>query len=187
MQRFLISLLFSLAAIGAHAQGVATFTYQRAQLELQRAHPPALPALPWQEGAAPQPDTSRLALAMDIRPSTSLYHQEGWMSLASIPAGEGKLFVFSKPQVAHIGHMEVYQPLDVLWVDATGKITSIAPGLNLSQLSQPLVDSRPSKAILLLGGQEAARLSITPGDRLIDSDFFSPPPAIISAKEPSGR
>ncbi|MDX2073455.1 MAG: DUF192 domain-containing protein [Alphaproteobacteria bacterium] len=166
----------------AQAQGLATFAYQRGTLQLLRAHPPAAPALPWEgEDATAQPTNPLVQVEVDIRPADSLYRQEGWVNMGSLSGLNGMFFLFNPPQPAPIAPMKYYQPLDVLWIDENGKITSIAPLLNLSELSEPLADSKPSKAILLLAGGVTDAQSIRPGDKIVSSEFFAPPPKVLTA------
>jgi uncharacterized membrane protein (UPF0127 family) len=183
MRCFLSSLLLSLCvAVSANAQGVATFTYQRGVVQLLRAHPPALPALPWQGEAAPvQLAIPALEIAVDIRPSTSLYQQEGWVNMGGLSGANGMFFVFDKPQPARVGALSYYQPLDVLWLDENGVVTSIAPSLKLAEISVPLVDTKPSKAVLFLAGGMADVFSISPGDKITGSEFFQTPPKVLTA------
>ena len=181
--RYLIpALILSLLASNiVSAQGVATFTYQRGILHILRSHPPALPALPWQ-GKADSTQTAQpsLAITADIRPSTSLYQQEGWINMSGLSGQNAIFFVFETPQIAELRKLEYYQPLDVLWIDADGTITSIAPSLSLAEIREPLSDTKPSKAILLMAGGQAEAQSITPGDTITDSEFFQAPPQMLT-------
>lgn len=177
----IILALSLLISYGAYAQGIATFTYQRSTLHIHRTHPPTLPNFPWQQEDSPrQTANPSLEINVDIRPSESLYRQEGWINMGSLTGLNAMMFIFNPSQSAHVGALDYYQPLDVLWVDDNGNITSIAPSLQLAEIREPLVDNKPSKAIILLPGGTVDAQSITPGDTIIDSDFFQTPPKILT-------
>ena len=179
--RYLLLSFLIMAASGAAAQGVATFSYQRGNIAIARANPPALPSLPWQDKDAPRPqENSRVAIAVDIRPIAVLYRQAGWMNMAKFSETEGILFVLDRPETARVGRMEYFQPLDVLWIDDTGTITSIAPSLSVAALNEPMIDQKPSKALLMLSAGSTQKLGITPGDRISDSEYFQPPPSVVT-------
>ena len=184
MTRFLtllISCLICFASV-AQAQGIATFSYQRSELTIVRAKPPLLPLLPWADAEkTPQTEPSEKNISVDIRPAKALYQQEGWIDLAGLSGLNGLFFVFDKPIAAHVPNMTIYVPLDVLWIDAEGKIITIAPSLNLSSLNAPIFGSSPAKAILLLAGGTCEREFIAPSDRIANPDFFTPPPNILTA------
>lgn len=182
MRHLLRGLLINLCfVLSAHAQGVATFTYQRGTIQVLRAHPPAVPNMPWQdESTPPQLANAAVDIAVDIRPSTSLARQEGWINMGSLSGLNAMMFVYEQPQAAPVMALEYYQPLDVLWVDANGTITSIAPHLNLSEIREPLADTSPSKALLMMAGGTVDEQNIAPGDKIIGSDFFRPPPKLLT-------
>ncbi len=168
----------------ANAQGVATFYYQRGSIAIDRKQPPVLAPLPWQGADAPrQQEGVRLRVDVDIRPATSLYRQEGWVNMGGLSDTDGMLFIFDTPEIARISHMEFHQPLDVLWVDATGEITSIAPSLAVSEIADPILDPKPAKALLLMVSGMCERAAIRPGDRVVSPQFFQPPPSIMTAPE----
>ncbi len=186
MTRFYLLLLISFFcfANSAQAQGVATFSYQRSELSILRANPPLLPLMPWSdEEKSTQTEASEKKLSVDIRPAKALYQQEGWIDLAGLSGLNGLFFVFDKPTAAHVPNMTIYVPLDVLWINAEGKIITIAPNLNLSTLTSPIFGSAPAKAILLLAGGTCEREFIAPNDRIISPDFFTPPPNILTAPQ----
>jgi uncharacterized membrane protein (UPF0127 family) len=143
-----------------------------------------LSPLPWADTNTPQQtEPSEKILSVDIRPAKTLYQQEGWIDMAGLSGLNGLFFVFDKPIAAHIPYMTIYVPLDVVWIDGEGKIITIAPSLNLSSLNAPLFGSAPAKAILLLAGGTCEREFIAPNDRIVNSDFFTPPPHILTAPQ----
>lgn len=185
MKHFLIafctSLILSCAAL---AQGVATFSYQNGQLVIRRANPPPLPLLPWAPADQPlQFADTDLMLNVDIRGSSALYQQEGWIDLSGLSLNQGMLFIFDQPSNAYVPGIQHYKPLDVVWINAEGRITQIAPNLLLAELQEPLTSKGKSKALLLLSGGACEQLSIYPNDRLLNENYFTPPPKILTAPQ----
>jgi len=187
--RYLSVILASLLlACAAHAQGVANFFYQKGEVHVQRANPPAYAILPWQKEGTPQPSTDPvLDIQVDIRPASALTRQEGWVKLGTIAGLQGMMFIYDAPVVAATMAMEYHAPLDVLWVDATGTITQIAPKLVLAGNHEPIAGEKPAKALLMLPGGAADTNFIAPGDRLVRSEFFTPPPKLLTAPLTSGN
>jgi uncharacterized membrane protein (UPF0127 family) len=190
MRHLLLSLWISLSfAASAHAQGVATLTYQRGTVSIMRAQPPLAPAMPWHaEGAARQNAPAQFNITVDIRPSSVLYQRDGLMNMSTLDARSGMLFVFESPQKARIGILEVLQPVDMLWIDSEGIITTIAPNIALNE-KRALADKTLTKAILLLAGGAAELNSIQPGDSVTGSEYFETAPSVLSMpqSEPISR
>lgn len=179
--KYLLASLLIVISQSALALGVATFNYQRGSLSIERASPPPEPLLPWQEADAPRKkENARVSVTVDIRPITALYRQSGWINLGQLSQNEGVLFVLEQPDTARLGRMEYFQPVDALWIDENGVVTSIAPKLEVSELNEPMIDQKPSKGLLLLGADMAERLSIRPGDKVTDSEYFQAPPSVIT-------
>ena len=178
---FFLSLLISICALSsvATAQGVATFSYQRDRISILRTSPPLLPVLPWQTTATPQHEPAIITLEVEIRSSSSLYQQEGWINLSSPQATDGVLYIFPTPEIAYLKNMPFYAPMDIAWVNPEGVITSIAPSLTLASLKQAMADDKPSRALLFVAPDSLSQRHIHPGDRLQHADFFTPPPQIL--------
>ena len=98
---------------------------------------------------------------------------QGLMFRESLEEDRGMLFDFGTPQRAAMWMRNTYVPLDMLFIDAEGRITQIAQ--NTQPLSDAVVASRePVRAVLELLGGVSAKLGIKPGDRVLDPLF--PPP-----------
>ena len=184
MRFFFASLLLLIGTPPALAQGLATFNYQRGTVDIARQHPPTLAPLPWQDAAnAPAiSEAAAVTLNVTIRPITSLTQREGWMG-SGITAGEGALFILDQPGKASVPKIELSPALDVLWLDETGRIAALAPSLDVANLAASMAADKPAKALLLLPAGLAANLSVVAGDRLLHPDYFSPPPAVMTAPE----
>ena len=97
----------------------------------------------------------------------------GLMFRESLDEDRGMLFDFGRPQVASMWMRNTYVPLDMLFIDAAGRITQIAA--NTQPLSDTVVASRePVRAVLELRGGVSAKLGIEPGHRVIHPLFSDP-------------
>jgi uncharacterized membrane protein (UPF0127 family) len=98
---------------------------------------------------------------------------QGLMFRESLEEDRGMLFDFGTPQLATMWMRNTYVPLDMLFIDAHGRITQIAA--NTQPLSDAVIASRePVRAVLELRGGVSAKLGIEPGDRVIHPLFTGP-------------
>jgi uncharacterized membrane protein (UPF0127 family) len=97
----------------------------------------------------------------------------GLMFRESLEEDRGMLFDFGRPQVVSMWMRNTYVPLDMLFIDAAGRITQIAA--DTQPLSDTVVASRaPVRAVLELRAGVSAKLGIEPGDRVIHPMFSGP-------------
>jgi hypothetical protein len=95
---------------------------------------------------------------------------QGLMFRESLDEDRGMLFDFGEPQRASMWMRNTYVPLDMLFIDADGRITQIAA--DTQPLSDAVIASRePVRAVLELKGGISAKLGIKPGDRVIHPIF----------------
>jgi uncharacterized membrane protein (UPF0127 family) len=91
--------------------------------------------------------------------------QQGLMFVRDLPAARGMLFVANEPRVFSMWMKNTYIPLDMVFIAADGKISSIAA--NTTPHSLAIVSSKVAVgAILELKGGEAARRALHAGDRV---------------------
>ena len=91
--------------------------------------------------------------------------RQGLMYVRDLPADQGMLFINEEPRVSSFWMKNTFIPLDMLFVDARGRIVEIFA--NTKPLSlEPVGASTPVLAILELRGGESARRGIRKGDRL---------------------
>ena len=101
---------------------------------------------------------------------TEARQRQGLMFVRDLPADQGMLFIHPVPRPAAFWMKNTYIPLDMIFVDARGKIVAIfanVPPLTLD----PVGPDVPVKAILELRGGEAAKRGIKSGDRLRHAAF----------------
>jgi uncharacterized membrane protein (UPF0127 family) len=128
--------------------------------------------LPWSSWAA---ENSRLtietadgrSLPFSIELAQTHEEQEvGLMNRASLPADAGMLFDFAMDRPVAMWMKNTLIPLDMVFIDADGKITGIAARavpLSLEVIPSP----GPVRAVLEVNGGTSDRLRIKIGDRIV--------------------
>jgi uncharacterized protein len=114
---------------------------------------------------------------LDIRTAKETHHfdiwvaetprqqQQGLMFVRDLPAARGMLFVAKEPRVFDMWMRNTYIPLDMVFIGADGRISTIAE--NTTPHSLAIVSSKvPVGAILELKGGEAARRALHAGDKV---------------------
>jgi uncharacterized protein len=96
--------------------------------------------------------------------------RRGLMFRQSLAPDAGMLFDYKQPKVATMWMRNTLIPLDMLFVDAQGRI------VNIHERAVPQSDNRiaaaaPVRAVIELNGGTAARLGIEPGDRVLHPIF----------------
>jgi hypothetical protein len=135
---------------------------------------PAAPAAVTFEQSALTVDTGEdrfeFLVEMAVSPAQ---RSQGLMFRESLDEDRGMLFDFGRPQRATMWMRNTYVPLDMLFIDAAGRITQIAA--ETQPLSDAVIASRePVRAVLELSGGISAKLGIEPGDRVIHPLFTGP-------------
>jgi uncharacterized protein len=96
----------------------------------------------------------------------------GLMERRHMDDDAGMLFDYSKPKPIHMWMKNTFIPLDMLFIDISGKIVRIVA--NTTPFSTDVIASPgPVLAVLELNGGMAARLAIMTGDKVIH-DIFQP-------------
>jgi hypothetical protein len=96
------------------------------------------------------------------------------MFVRSLASERGMLFVNAAPRRASMWMKNTYIPLDMLFIEANGRVAEIHA--NTVPHSLATVESRkPVLAVLELAGGEAARRGIKPGDRVLHPAFGTGP------------
>ena len=90
----------------------------------------------------------------------------------SIPADYGMLFDFQREQTIMMWMKNTYIPLDMLFMDKTGKVVGVIA--NAAPMSEKILTiSVPTDAVLELRGGAAARIGVKVGD-IVHDPIFSP-------------
>jgi uncharacterized membrane protein (UPF0127 family) len=136
---------------GAHAQQepppLDLATYPRTDLTIRQVKPPAVHEF-------------RVWVA-DTEPRA----QQGLMFVRDLPESEGMIFPLEPPRVETMWMKNTYVELDMLFIDAAGRVVKIierARPLSLDTLSS----GGPVSAVLELKGGLAAKLALRVGDKV---------------------
>lgn len=96
---------------------------------------------------------------------TDADRQKGLMFRKELPEGQGMLFDFKQDQDVSMWMRNTYIPLDMLFINADGRIRRIAE--NTTPLSERTIPSGgPVRGVLEVIGGTAKKLGIAPGDRV---------------------
>ena len=99
--------------------------------------------------------------------------EQGLMFRQSLAPDAGMIFDFKSPQPAMMWMKNTLIPLDMLFVDAQGRIVNIHERAVPGSL-ETIGSGAPVRAVIELNGGSAARLGIKPGDRVVYPIFGSP-------------
>jgi len=96
--------------------------------------------------------------------------EQGLMFRRTMAPDAGMLFEYQEPTVATMWMRNTLIPLDMLFVDAQGRIVNIHERA-VPQSLDVISAAAPVRAVIELNGGTAARLDIFPGD-LVRHPFF---------------
>jgi hypothetical protein len=97
----------------------------------------------------------------------------GLMFRESMPADHGMLFDFERPQQVTMWMRNTILPLDMLFIEETGRIAWVAA--DTKPFSEELIEApTPVRAVLELNAGTAKRLGIAPGARVVHELFARP-------------
>ena len=95
---------------------------------------------------------------------------QGLMFRRSLAPDAGMLFDYKHPTTATMWMRNTLIPLDMLFVDAQGRIVNIHQRA-VPQSLDVIAAEAPVRAVIELNGGTAARLGIQPGDRVVHPIF----------------
>ncbi|HEX6638911.1 MAG TPA: DUF192 domain-containing protein [Steroidobacteraceae bacterium] len=90
---------------------------------------------------------------------------QGLMFVRSLPPQRGMLFVHDSPRTLSMWMKNTYIPLDMVFIDARGRIQQIVAQTTPHSLDT-IRSNNPALAVLEIGGGEAQRLGIKAGQRV---------------------
>ena len=97
---------------------------------------------------------------------TEAQMEQGLMYRRHLAPDAGMLFIYQRPTIAMFWMKNTLIPLDMLFVDAHGRIVNIHR--NAAPQSLAIIRSHaPVRAVVELNGGTAARLGIKPGDEVV--------------------
>lgn len=98
--------------------------------------------------------------------STPAERAVGLMGRRAVPPGTGMLFVYDRPQEIGMWMANTIIPLDMVFLRQDGIVHRIAAWTVPGSL-ELVTSGGPAIAVLELGGGQAARMGIAPGDRAL--------------------
>jgi uncharacterized protein len=98
--------------------------------------------------------------------TTPAQMEQGLMFRQSLAPDAGMLFDYAVPSMAMMWMKNTLIPLDMLFVDAAGRIVNIHERAVPGSLAT-IAAAAPVRAVIELNGGTAARLGIRPGDRVM--------------------
>ncbi|HEY8948893.1 MAG TPA: DUF192 domain-containing protein [Rhizomicrobium sp.] len=94
----------------------------------------------------------------------------GLMNRKSLPKNGGMIFDFGSPSMTSFWMKNTLIPLDMIFIREDGTISSIAPDAVPMSLAS-IKSVEPVRAVLEIGGGEAARRGIYPGQKVHNAIF----------------
>lgn len=116
-------------------------------------------------------DTTAGEAKFDVEVAADWRSQEyGLMNRKSLPRHTGMIFDFGSPSMTSFWMKNTLISLDMIFIRQDGTISSVAPdAVPMSLTSIP--STEPVLAVLEIGGGEAARLGIYPGQKVHNAIF----------------
>ncbi len=101
---------------------------------------------------------------------TDAQQEQGLMFVRALPANEGMLFPLPTPQIMTMWMKNTLIPLDMLFIDARGRIVCVRAKAVPQSLDFISCD-KPVKGVLEIGGGQAAARGIVVGDTVVHATF----------------
>lgn len=108
-----------------------------------------------------QPDALRASFAVELA-DTAGERAQGLMFREQLPASAGMLFVYPAPQQAVFWMKNTLIPLDMIFADATGRVTRVHSGA-VPQDETPIDGGSNVQFVLEINAGLAAAMGIAPG------------------------
>jgi uncharacterized membrane protein (UPF0127 family) len=99
-------------------------------------------------------------------------------TLNTLADNGGVMILFNSPSMVTLPAMQVFTPVDALFVADNGTIMQILPNVVLGQQTQDVMAPEPIRAFLFLKAGSVAAHVIQPHD-VIAGNMFTPSPAVM--------
>ena len=164
-----ISLILALAGLLATA-GLTSMGPHAASAQAQTAGPEGTPqVLP---AEALRVETARGPVKFRIMVAKTEPQRElGLMFRREMAPDQGMIFDFFTPQPVAFWMHNTILPLDIIFIDKTGRIINIAANAKPFD-DTPLPSDSPARAVLEINAGMAAKLGIRPGDLVRDEAVY---------------
>jgi len=120
---------------------------------------------PGTEPACVVPDGSRVQLELAL---TTKEKKNGLMFRDSLPADRGMLFPFDTDGISWFWMKDTLMPLDIVWLDATGKVVEVRAAVPPCRLDPcpRYTSTQRARAVLLVNAGYARSHGVAPGAQL---------------------
>lgn len=98
---------------------------------------------------------------------TDASREQGLSGRTQLPEGQGMLFVFDTEDLWGFWMKDMRFPIDMLWADANGRITTVVENASPDSYPQIFYPTQLAKYVLEVPAGYAARNGITEGSRLM--------------------
>lgn len=98
---------------------------------------------------------------------------QGLMFVRALPSQRGMLFVHESPKPISMWMKNTFIPLDMVFIDAQGRIQQIVANTTPHSL-ETIRSDQPALAVLEIGGGEARRLGLKAGQQISHPAFARP-------------
>lgn len=168
----LVSLIFAGALLPVIAG--AEMIFERRSIRIDPAPPPA--PKPGEEAAA-LPQREPVVIDAEIRSEEAL-KLENILALNTLTPDTGVMIVLTTPTIVALPFMQVFTPVDAVFIGEEGNIVQIIPGVIMGELNKSLgPNASYVKAILFLKEGQAKVRAIKPHDMVV-APMFTPPQAV---------
>lgn len=168
---------FCLLALAHAAMAQTAVIFERTKIRIDPVAPVVeAPAKNGEPAPAPEP---RMPVNYDIEERGEEALQLEYIhTLNTLTDSTGVAIVFNPPGVVALPRMQVFTPVDVLFVAEDGTILQIYPDATLGTLDQDVYAKDPVRAFVFLKAGEVAAKNIRPRD-VIAGTMFTPAPPVL--------
>lgn len=99
-------------------------------------------------------------------------------TLNTLTDSTGVAIVFTAPTMVGLPNMQVFTPVDALFVAENGMILQIYPNVVLGEMEQEVLAKEPVKAFVFLAAGQVAARKIHPKDIMVGPMFITSPPVM---------
>lgn len=98
--------------------------------------------------------------------TTEAQHEQGLSGRSSLAPDEGMIFIYDQPAKRCFWMRDMQFPIDMIWLDANRRVTSIAPDAKPESYPSAFCSEIPAQYVIELPAGEAARTNIAVGQTL---------------------
>lgn len=166
-----------LLAMAPAAMAQTAVIFERTKIRIDPVAPVA--EVPTKDGEHAAQLVPRAAVNYDIEERGEEALQLEYIhTLNTLTDSTGVAIVFNPPGVVALPRMQVFTPVDVLFVAEDGTILQIYPDATLGTLDQDVYAKDPVRAFVFLKAGEVAAKNIRPRD-VIAGTMFTPAPPVL--------